>query len=98
MIKPTAQSPRLYWGTEYTNLPPIDLTLVQRESYQWFLQHGIKELLTEVSPITDFTGKNWELMFGDYFFGSPRLTPAIAREKGLTYDMPLRVNATLTNK
>lgn len=98
MTKPTIQVPRLYWGTDYPNIPPLDLTLVQRESYQWFLEHGIKELLTEVSPITDFTGKNWELTFGDYFFGNPRLAPSVAREKGLTYDMPLRVNATLTNK
>lgn len=89
---------RQYWGTEYPNLPPLDLTLVQRESYQWFLEHGIRELLNEVSSISDFTGKNWELTFGDYYFGRPRLTPDLAKEKGLTYDMPLKVNATLVNK
>jgi len=86
------------WGTEYPDLPKLDLTLVQRESYQWFLERGIKELLKEVSPMTDFTGKNWELSFGDYYFGKPRLTPDIAQQKGLTYDMSLKVNATLTNK
>lgn len=89
---------RQYWGKEYTNLPPLDLTLVQRESYQWFLETGIRELLNEVSAITDFTGKNWELTFGDYYFGRPRLTPALAKEKGLTLDMPLKVTTTLTNK
>ncbi len=89
---------REYWGTDYSNLPRMDLTLVQRESYQWFLEHGIKELLKEVSPMTDFTGKNWELTFGDYYFGRPRLTPHVAMQKGLTYDMPLKVKATLTNK
>ncbi len=89
---------RLNWGREYTDLPQLDLTLVQRESYQWFLEQGIRELLREVSPITDFTGKNWELALGDYYFGKPRLSPKLAREKGLTYDMPLRVSATLTNK
>jgi len=88
----------LYWGRENVDLPPLDLTLVQRESYQWFLEQGIQELLSEVSPITDFTGKNWELTLGDYYFGKPRLTPNLASEKGLTYDMPLRVSATLTNK
>src|SRR3989344_8440361 len=90
--------PRLYWGKRVLDLPPLDLTLVQRESYQWFLEHGIAELLSEVSPIVDFTGKNWELSFGDYFFGRPRLTPQIALDKGLTYDMPLKVTATLMNK
>jgi DNA-directed RNA polymerase subunit beta len=86
------------WETEHTNLPQLDLTLVQRESYQWFLEQGIRDLLSEVSPISDFTGKNWELSFGDYFFGRPRLTPLIALEKGLTFDMPLKVMTTLVNK
>ena len=86
------------WESTHTNLPPLDLTLVQRESYQWFLEQGIKNLLSEVSPISDFTGKNWELSLGDYFFGKPRLTPAVALEKGLTYDTPLKVMATLVNK
>ena len=86
------------WDTEYTNLPQLDLTLVQRESYQWFLETGIKDLLSEVSPISDFTGKNWELSLGDYFFGRTRLTPPVALEKGLTFDMPLKVMATLINK
>jgi DNA-directed RNA polymerase subunit beta len=89
---------RQYWGRKYNNVPILDLTLVQRESYQFFLEHGIKELLNEVSPINDFTGKNWELSFGDYYFGMPRLTPQQAQEKGLTFDMPLKVVSTLTNK
>lgn len=89
---------REYWGTDYKNLPRLDLTLVQRESYQWFLEQGIKELLEEVTPMTDFTGKNWELALGDYYFGRPRLTSQVAQEKGLTLDMPLKVKATLTNK
>jgi len=89
---------RLYWGKDFPNLPPLDLTLVQRESYQWFLERGIRELLQEVSPITDFTGKNWELAFGDYYFGRPRLTPQQAQEKGLTYDIPLKVITVLTSK
>jgi len=91
-------SHRLYWGKEYTDLPELDLTLVQRESYQWFLEEGVKTLLAEISPVHDFTGKNWELSFSDYFFGKPRLTPLTAIEKGLTYDMQLKVVASLTNK
>ncbi len=91
-------SHRLYWGKEYVDLPELDLTLVQRESYQWFLEDGVKTLLSEISPVSDFTGKNWELAFSDYFFGKPRLTPLTAIDKGLTYDMQLKVIATLTNK
>ncbi len=98
MAKNAHSKQRLYWGKEYTDLPVFDLTLVQRESYQWFLEQGIKDLIVEVSPIKDFTGKNWELSFGDYYFGRPRLTPAAALEKGLTFDMPLKVTTTLVNK
>jgi DNA-directed RNA polymerase subunit beta len=86
------------WGKAYPNLPPLDLVLVQRESYQWFLETGIRELLDEVTPVVDFTGKNWELALGDYYFGKPRFTSDMARDKGLTFDMPLKVTTTLTNK
>lgn len=89
---------REFWGKDFKDLPQLDLTLVQRESYQQFLENGIKEYLAEISPIVDFTGKNWELSFGDYYFGKPRLTPEQALEKGLTFDMPLKATATLVNK
>ncbi|MFC1626578.1 DNA-directed RNA polymerase subunit beta [Patescibacteria group bacterium] len=89
---------REFWGKVYDDLPKFDLTLIQRESYQWFLEHGIKAYLQTVTPITDFTGKNWELSFGDYYFGKPRLTPSLALEKGLTFDVPLKAKATLVNK
>ena len=67
---------RQYWGKKVVKLPPIDLTLVQRESYAWFLDIGIKELLSEISPIDDFTGKNWSLKFGNYIFGKHTHTAA----------------------
>ncbi len=89
---------RLYWGKQVSDLPPLDLTLVQRESYANFLENEIKNLLAEISPIDDFTGKNWTLSFGDYKFGKPKYTPSEALNKGVTYDMPLKVEATLTNK
>ncbi|MEK7182560.1 MAG: DNA-directed RNA polymerase subunit beta [Patescibacteria group bacterium] len=78
--------------------PPLDLTLVQRESWEWFLREGILEALEEISPVEDFTGKNWELSFGTHSHGTPSITPARAQEKGLTYSAPLKVTATLRNK
>lgn len=89
---------RHYWGKKAANLPQLDLTQVQREAYVWFLEDGIRDLLDEISPIDDFTGKNWSLDFGKYSFGTPPHTPAEALDKGITFDMPLRVEATLTNK
>lgn len=89
---------RLYWGKKTKTLPELDLIAVQRQSYDWFLSEGIKIVLEEVGSIEDFTGRNWRLTFGAYEFLAPKLTPSQAREKGLTYDMPLKVEATLTNK
>ena len=85
-------------GKKYSNLPPLDLTIVQKEAWQWFLNEGIPQALEEISPIDDFTGKNWELVFGKHFFGKPSRFPAEARKKGLTFDAPLRIEATLNNK
>ncbi|NIT03451.1 DNA-directed RNA polymerase subunit beta, partial [Candidatus Saccharibacteria bacterium] len=95
---PAAKPKRLNWGQDYKNLPKLNLLEIQRESYQWFIEKGIKEALEEISPIDDFTGKNWQLSFGDYLFDKTRHTPSEAIKKGLTYDAPLRVEATLTNK
>ncbi|MBI2617393.1 DNA-directed RNA polymerase subunit beta [Candidatus Gottesmanbacteria bacterium] len=89
---------RLYWGKKFSNLPILDLTAVQKESYAWFLQKGIGDLLAELSPIEDFTGKNWNLVFGKHYFDSPRYTPLECLDKGLTFDAPLKVEAILTNK
>lgn len=89
---------RLYWGNENLNLPPLDLTLVQRQSYEQFLNQDLHKYLKEISPIDDFTGKTWELSFGAHYFESPKLTPSEAVKKGLTYDVPLRVKVKLINK
>jgi len=89
---------RQYWGKEFTAVPQLDLLSIQKESYQWFINEGIKEVISEISPIEDFTGKNWELYLTDYKLGEPKLTEEIAINKGLTYFSPLTVQATLTNK
>src|SRR4030042_6700558 len=92
------KDPRVFLGKNYSNLPPLDLTVVQREAWQWFLNEGIAQALAEISPIEDFTGKNWVLRFEEHSFGKPSRTPALARVKGLTHDAPLKVKTTLTNK
>lgn len=85
------------WGRVYS-LPTLDLLAVQKASYTWFETVGIAEILSEVSPILDFTEKNWSLAFGDYRFGKPTTAPQHALLKGTTFDAPLYVKATLTNK
>jgi DNA-directed RNA polymerase subunit beta len=80
---------RQYWGKTDLPLPELDLVAVQKNSYEDFLKNGIGESFKEINPIEDFTGKNWKLEFSDYKFGQPKHTPAIAKEKGLTYEIPL---------
>ncbi|OGV91357.1 DNA-directed RNA polymerase subunit beta [Microgenomates group bacterium RIFCSPLOWO2_01_FULL_46_13] len=89
---------RLYWGKTKLPLPKLDLVAVQLESYQSFLVKGIREAFDEINPIEDFTGKNWQLEFGAYRFGKPKYSPTQAKEKGVSYEMPLKVQAKLTNK
>ncbi len=86
------------WGQEYTNLPKLDLLDVQKKSYKWFLEVGIGEILKEVSPIEDFTEKNWNLILKSYRIGKPSNSPEVALSKGLMYDAPLYASATLINK
>src|SRR3989344_7867259 len=88
---------RIYWKPQPKNLPELDLIKVQKESYEWFLKQGVKEALESISPITDFTGKNWQLDFLGHSLDEPQHTPVEAMTKGLTYDIPLRVKAKLTN-
>ena len=89
---------RQYWGKIEKALPELDLLSIQRESYKWFTREGIREVIGEISPIEDFTGKNWELALGDYKLGEPKISEEIALSKGLTFFTPLTVEATLVNK
>lgn len=91
-------SQRLNWGRILNQLPTLDLIEVQRESYENFLKESISQVLQEVSPVEDFTGKNFSLEFGEYYIGRPTHTQDEALEKGVTYDAPLKVVARLTNK
>lgn len=91
-------SARLYWGKENAHLPKLNLLDVQLQSWQWFVRDGIAENLQEISPIDDFTGKNWSLEFKEHFIEKPNLTPLQALQKGLSFSSPLRIIAKLTNK
>lgn len=91
-------SKRVYLGKFTKSFEEPDLIAVQLDSYSWFLEEGLKLALDQINPIEDFTGKNWLLSFGKLIFGKPKYTPEQALDKGVTFDFPLRVEATLTNK
>ncbi len=89
---------RQNWGKNYTILPPLDLLAVQKNSYKLFQEQGIAQILEEISPVDDFTGKNWSLSFGGHKIGKTTIDSETALTKGLTYNAPLTVKVTLTNK
>lgn len=76
---------------------PEDLVQVQRESYNWFLEEGLREVLDEISPIKDPAGEI-EIEFLDYYLGEPKYSETKSKERNTTYEAPLRVNVRLANK
>lgn len=98
LVKTPAKAGRKFFTKHHeTKLLP-NLIEVQLDSYKWFLEKGLKELLGEVTPIRDFTGKNLELFFGDYFFDKAKYDEFTSRERNTTYEAPLYVAARLVNK
>ena len=75
-----------------------NLIEVQKNSYQWFLDTGLREVLRDINEITDYTG-NLVLDFIDYRVDpTPKYTVKQCKERDATYNAPLRVTARLLNK
>ena len=75
-----------------------NLIEVQKNSYQWFLDEGLKEVFRDISTIEDYTG-NLVLEFIDYRLDSqPKYSIKECKERDATYAAPLRVKARLLNK
>ncbi|HIW54329.1 MAG TPA: DNA-directed RNA polymerase subunit beta, partial [Candidatus Ruthenibacterium merdigallinarum] len=75
-----------------------NLIEIQKNSYQWFLDEGLKEVFHDISTIEDYTG-NLVLEFVDYRLDSqPKYSIKECKERDATYAAPLRVRARLLNK
>jgi DNA-directed RNA polymerase subunit beta len=74
------------------------LVEIQRSSYQWFFDEGLKELFDEISPIRDFIGRDLELYFLDYYLDEPKFDEVTARAKNTSFEAALRVRTRLVNK
>jgi DNA-directed RNA polymerase subunit beta len=79
-------------------VPQSNLAEIQIQSYKWFLEKGLRELFDEISPIKDYTGKELELHFLNYYFDEPKYDEVTAKFKDLTYEASLRVKLKLINK
>ena len=73
-----------------------NLLEIQKDSYQWFITEGIKEVFDDIFPVESFTG-NLSLEFGEYSFDEPRCTIKQCKERYSTYAAPLKVEARLFN-
>ena len=82
----------------YKETPLPNLLSVQRDSYDWFWKKGLKELFDEISPVSDYGGKDVDLWFDDYRLDEPKYTERNAREHNASYESPLRVRLRLHNK
>ncbi len=80
-----------------TQIQNLDLIAVQKSSYEWFIKNGLNDLLTEISPIKDYSDRGLELSFINYYFDEPRFDEATSKAKNITYEAPLRVLVRLTN-
>ena len=75
-----------------------NLIEVQKSSYRWFVEQGLKEVFDEMQPIRDYSN-NLELTFLGYRFDEqPKYTILECKERDATYAAPLRVTARLLNK
>lgn len=94
----TKKSHRKYFTKAPASVPELNLIQIQLDSYNAFLKTGISEVLEEISPVEDFTGKNWTLNLGSFYFGKSKYSAETAKEKGVTFDAPLKIEAILINK
>ena len=81
---------------EITEMP--NLIEVQKKSYKWFLEEGLRQVFQDVGAITDYTG-NLELTFYDYTLEeTPKYSVTECKARDATYAAPLKVRMRLRNK
>ena len=93
----TTLKSRKYFRRIKTVIDPPCLIETQINSYNWFLEEGLKELLKEISPVISFN-KELELSFTDSYLDNPKYDEETAKKKNVSYEAPLRCQVKLVNK
>ena len=70
---------------------------IQKKSYNWFIENGIKEVFDDLFPVENFSG-TLSLEFGDYHFDEPRFSIKESKDRESTYSAPLKVDVRLFNR
>ena len=74
-----------------------DLLEIQKKSYNWFVETGIKEVFEDLFPVENFSG-TLSLEFGNYHFDEPKYSIKESKDRQSTYSAPLRVEVRLFNR
>ena len=74
-----------------------DLLIVQKDSFNWFIEEGLKDILDEISPIEDFSGR-FSLEFLNHFFEEPLKSLEECKITDSTYSRPLYVTAQFLDR
>ncbi len=91
--------PKKHFGKFTQNLAETpNLVREQLDSYKRLIEEGIKAVFEEFSPIADYSGKKFDLDISRFSIGEPEYDEHYAKYKRLTYKVPLRIDAKLTNK
>jgi DNA-directed RNA polymerase subunit beta len=95
----TGKSMRMSYQRQKEVLEMPNLIEVQKDSYQWFLDEGLKEVFEDISPIADYSGK-LSLEFVDFTLCEDEIKYTIeeCKERDATYAAPLKVRVRLYNK
>ncbi len=95
----SGKSMRMSFGRSKEVLQMPNLIEIQKDSYQWFLKEGLKEVFEDISPIADFSG-HLSLEFGNFRICKDEIKYTIeeCKERDATYAAPLKVTVKLYNK
>ena len=95
----SGRSSRMTYSRQKEVLQMPNLIEVQKDSYQWFLDEGLKEVFDDISPITDYSGQ-LSLEFVDFTLceDDVKYTIEECKERDATYAAPLKVRVRLYNK
>ncbi len=89
---------RTYLGSSTAGLDLPNLIKIQHDSFNWLVKEGVNEVVREVVPIDDYTGKNLSLELSDVRFEDPKYTVEEAILKRASYEAAMMANARLIDK